>query len=87
MDWEFGISTWKLLHIGWINKVLLYITGNYIQYPVINHNEKEYIYTHTESVLYSRNSHSNIVLIILIFTNIVLIFTVLNQIYFNKIHF
>ena len=31
-----------------INKVLLYSTGNYIQYPVINHNgkeyEKEYIY-------------------------------------------
>ena len=30
------------------NKVLLYSTGNYIQYPVINHNgkeyEKEYIY-------------------------------------------
>ena len=32
-------------------QVLLYSTGNYIQYPVINHNgkeyEKEYIYTHT----------------------------------------
>ena len=27
----------------WINnKVLLYKTGNYIQYPVINHNGKEY---------------------------------------------
>ena len=24
------------------NKVLLYHTGNYIQYPVINHNRKEY---------------------------------------------
>ena len=24
------------------NKVLLYSKGNYIQYPVINHNEKEY---------------------------------------------
>ena len=24
------------------NKVLLYSTGNYIQYPVINHNRKEY---------------------------------------------
>ena len=33
----------KLLSIGWINnKVLLYSTGNYIQYPVINHNGKEY---------------------------------------------
>ena len=24
------------------NKVLLYSTGNYIQYPVIKHNRKEY---------------------------------------------
>ena len=48
-DWEFGISRCKLVYIGWINnKVLLYSTGNYIQYLVINHNgkeyEKEYIY-------------------------------------------
>ena len=43
MDWEFGISRHKLLYIEWINKkVLLYSTGNSIQYPVINHNEKEY---------------------------------------------
>ena len=43
MDWEFGIIRYKLLSIGWINyKVLLYSTGNYIQYPVINHNGKEY---------------------------------------------
>ena len=42
-DWEFGISRRKLLYIGWIkNKVLLYSTGNYIQYPVVNHNGKEY---------------------------------------------
>ena len=27
-----------------INKVLLYSTENYIQYPMINHNGKEYIY-------------------------------------------
>ena len=45
MDWELGISRCKLLYIEWINsKVLLYSTGNYIQYPVINHNRKEYIY-------------------------------------------
>ena len=38
-----GISRCKLLYIGWMNnKVLLYSTGNYIQYPVINHNGKEY---------------------------------------------
>ena len=43
MSWEFGISRCKLLHVEWINnKVLLYSTGNYIQYPVINHNGKEY---------------------------------------------
>ena len=43
MDWEFGISRCKLWYIGWINNnVLLYSTGNYIQYPVINHNGKEY---------------------------------------------
>ena len=42
-DWELGISICKLLNIGWINKkVLLYSTGNYAQYPVINHNGKEY---------------------------------------------
>ena len=34
MDWEFGVSRCKLLHLEWIdNKVLLYSTGNYIQYP------------------------------------------------------
>ena len=34
--------------IKWINnKVLLYSTENNIQYPVINHNGKEYIYIHT----------------------------------------
>ena len=43
MDWEFGISRRKRVHREWINnEVLLYSTGNYIQYPVINQNEKEY---------------------------------------------
>ena len=41
MEWEFGVSRRKLLHIEWINnKGLLYRTGNYIQYPGINHNGK-----------------------------------------------
>ena len=32
-----------VLHIEWINnKVLLYSTGNYIKYPEIHHNGKEY---------------------------------------------
>ena len=43
MDWEFGVSRCKLLPIGYINnKVLLYSTGNYIQYPGKNNNGKEY---------------------------------------------
>ena len=49
MDWDFGFSRCKLLYIEWINnKVLLFSSGNYIQWPVINLNgkehEKEYIY-------------------------------------------
>ena len=31
MDWEFGISRCKLLHIEWINKVPLNNTGNYME--------------------------------------------------------
>jgi len=32
-DWEFGISRCKILYTGWMsNKILLYITGNCIQY-------------------------------------------------------
>ena len=43
MDWEVGISRCKLVYIEWINNtVLLHSTGNYIQYPVINHSGKEY---------------------------------------------
>ena len=43
VDREFGISRCKLLYIEWINnKVLLNSTGNFIQYPLINHNGKEY---------------------------------------------
>ena len=40
---ECVISRCKLLYTEWINnKVLLYSTGIYSQYPVINHNGKEY---------------------------------------------
>ena len=43
IHWEFGVSKSKLLYREQINKkVLLYSTGNYIQYPVINHNGKRY---------------------------------------------
>ena len=41
MDWKFGVSRCKLPYIGWANnKALLYGTGNYIQYSVINRNGK-----------------------------------------------
>ena len=44
MEWEAAASRCKLLYIERIkNKVPLYSTGNYIQYPMINHNGKEYI--------------------------------------------
>ena len=48
------------IYIEWINKVLLCSTGNYIQYPVINHNGKEYekecIYMYNwVTLLYSSN--------------------------------
>ena len=37
MEWELEVSRCKLLYIEWINnEVLLYGTGNYIQYPVVN---------------------------------------------------
>ena len=43
MEWEFENSRCKLLYIAWINnKILLYSTGNYIQYPVIKCKGKEY---------------------------------------------
>ena len=42
-EWEVRISRCKLLYIEWINsKVLLYSTENYIQYPMISHNGKQY---------------------------------------------
>ena len=41
MDWEIGLNRCKTLHTERMdNKVLLYSTENYIQYPMINHNEK-----------------------------------------------
>ena len=43
MEWEVGISRCKLICMEWINnKVLLYNTGNCIQYPMINHNGRDY---------------------------------------------
>ena len=43
MQGEVQVSRCKLLYIEWIdNKVLLYSTENYIQYPMMNHNGEEY---------------------------------------------
>ena len=40
-DWEFGVSRYKLVYMKRISgKVLLDSTGNYIPYPVTNHNGK-----------------------------------------------
>ena len=44
MEWEDGVSRCKLVYIEWINKAILCNTENYIQYPMINHNGKEYIW-------------------------------------------
>ena len=37
--WEVGVSRWSYYMLR-INKVLLYSTENYIQYPMANHMEK-----------------------------------------------
>ena len=51
MDWELGVSRCKLLHLEWTNnKVLLYSTGDYVQYPVINHKAKNVYMCITESL-------------------------------------
>ena len=43
MDWEFGVSRCKVLHLKRINnKDLLRRTGNYIHSPGINHDGKEH---------------------------------------------
>ena len=43
IDRESRISRCKLVYARWINsKALLYSTREYSQYPVINHNGKEY---------------------------------------------
>ena len=74
MEWEFGISTCKLLYIEWINnKVLLYNTRNYNQYPVKKHNGKEY---EKECMhMYNESPHYTLEI------------NIVSQLYFNKITF
>ena len=44
MEYEIGVKRYKLEYTEWIDKFLLSRTGNYIQYPMINHDGKEYIW-------------------------------------------
>jgi len=56
MDWEFGVSRCKLLHLEWIsNEVLLYSTGNYIQSLGIEHDGKQCM---TKNVHICMTSHN-----------------------------
>ena len=42
-DWEFEISRCKLLYREWKNnKIRLYSTENYVQYPRMSYKGKEY---------------------------------------------
>lgn len=43
MECEAGVRGCKLLHTEWINKVLLYSTGNDVQYTMIKNIGKEYL--------------------------------------------
>ena len=69
MEWEVGINRCKLVYIEWINKVLLYSTGKYIQYPMITimeENMKKNVYIRiTESLCY------------------IAVINIVNQLYFN----
>ena len=58
-DWEFGIGRCKILYVEWLNKkVMMYSTGNYIQYPMINCNGEEYKNYIYITLLYTRNEHN-----------------------------
>ena len=65
MDWGFGVSTCKLLHLEWIsNEVLLYSTGNYIQSLGTDHDGRLYKERNAlqmydwVTLLYSRKLHN-----------------------------
>ena len=55
-EWEFWISRGKLLCMN--NKVWLHSTGNCVQYPVMNHNGKEYIYIKSWTTLLYRGANT-----------------------------
>ena len=71
-DWKFRVSRCKLLYLDWISKILLYSTGNYIDYSMINHKWKRILKKIVHMYgwvtwLHSRDWHSTV-----------------NQLYFNK---
>ena len=65
LDWEFGIRRCKVFYIEWINdKVSLYSTENYIQYPVINYNGQNFkknVYTYNWITLLCTGNEHNII--------------------------
>ena len=59
MDWEFGVTRCKLLHLEWIsNEVLLFSIGNYVHSLVMEHDGRKrmYIFMYNRvNLLYTRN--------------------------------
>ena len=51
LNWEYGPSRCALTYTEWINKVLLYGTGNRIQYlqTIVEKNMKKNIYTYSHT--------------------------------------
>ena len=76
MDWEFGFSRSKLLHLEWIkNKVLLCNTGNYIHLCIQTIMEKNILKNNVymciiESLCYTAENQY-----------------IINQLYYNKKNF
>ena len=60
VDWEFGVSKCKRLHLEWIhNEVLLYSTGNYIQFlgiDLMEDNTRKGMYIYVRIYIYKTGS-------------------------------
>lgn len=47
---ELGLAEANYIYREWINnKALMYSPGNYIRYPTINYNGREYVKEHTHT--------------------------------------
>ena len=53
VEWIGEAGVTQTVIYEWINKVLLYSTGNYVQHPVINHNGKKYKYKKECTYMYN----------------------------------